>query len=304
MVETTEIALGELRFRADVAGPAGGPVVVLLHGFPHSRYSWRHQLPALAAAGFRAVAFDQRGYSPKARPGAVADYAVDKLLGDAIGIAGSQGGERFHVVGHDWGGQLAWLLAANHGERIRTLNVLSRPHPAAFARAMAGDPRQSERSRHHRAFQAPDMADRLLADDARHLRRVLGEENIDALIGLEDAPGRPPARHAMSKADVDGYLETVGDRPALDAALNWYRAALLSGGIAAAGVPVVHRPTLYLWGDRDFSVGPEAAMGTADFVDAPFTFHRFEGAGHFLADEVPDGVTRHLLAHLERHRDA
>jgi hypothetical protein len=114
VVKTTEVSANGFRFTADVAGDAGAPLVLLLHGFPQTRYTWRHQLPALAAAGYRAVAPDQRGYSPGARPSGVEHYGIDALLGDALAIADACGAQRFHLVGHDWGGQLAWLLAARH----------------------------------------------------------------------------------------------------------------------------------------------------------------------------------------------
>src|SRR5215813_10179926 len=184
MSESTGITtrLG-LTFTADSAGPAGGALVLLLHGFPESRHSWRAALPVLAAAGYRAVAPDQRGYSPGARPdpGDLANYAFDKLVNDAVEIADAAGhqGKRFHLVGHDWGGQVAWGVADRHPERLASLTILSRPHPAAFIRALqAPDGDQKHRSRHHRAFLSGDTARLLLEDDARRLRRNLTEAGV------------------------------------------------------------------------------------------------------------------------------
>ena len=265
-------------FTADVAGAPGAPLVLLLHGFPQTRYSWRAQLPALASAGFCAVAPDQRGYSPGARPEGVHAYATQELVDDALAIADALGAARFHLVGHDWGGQLAWWIAARSPERVRTLTVLSRPHPAAFARALRSDPRQAERSQHHRAFQDPDTADRLLADGARRLRRALTDQGVAA-------------------DDASAYLAGLSDRRALDAALHWYRAAAQSGGLATE-LPPVRVPTLYLWGDADATVGRAAADATAGCVDAPYRFEVIPGAGHFLTDQAPEAVTRALLAHL------
>ncbi|MEE8041341.1 MAG: alpha/beta hydrolase, partial [Pseudomonadales bacterium] len=165
MIEERLLDANDLQFVADVAGSPDAPLILLLHGFPQTRYTWRGQVPALAEAGYLAVAPDQRGYSPGARPERVEDYATDRLTSDALAIADGLGAHRFHLVGHDWGGQLAWLIAAQYPERVRTLTVLSRPHPAAFARAMSEDEEQSDRSRHHRAFQDPTTAQRLLADD-------------------------------------------------------------------------------------------------------------------------------------------
>src|SRR5690349_15846172 len=129
-----------LTFTVDVAGPADGPLVLLLHGFPESRHSWRAALPALAAAGYHAVAPDQRGYSAGARPDPedLSNYAFDKLVNDAIEIvaAAGHGGQRFHQVGHDWGGQVSWGVAAVHPKRLASLTVMSRPHPKSFRRAL------------------------------------------------------------------------------------------------------------------------------------------------------------------------
>ena len=136
------------------------------------------------------------------------------LVADALAIASSLGAERFHLVGHDWGGQLAWIVAAQNPRRVRTLSILSRPHPAAFARAMADEPEQATRSRHHRSFQRPEATDELLADGAARLRTVLRNQGVP-------------------ESDVAAYLATLGERAALDAAVNWYRAAG-SSGIAAA----------------------------------------------------------------------
>ena len=141
--------IGEFQYTVDTAGPSAGPPVLLLHGFPETRHMWRDQLRALAAAGFRAVAPDQRGYSAGARPLAVEAYASDRLTSDALALMDACGAQRIHLVGHDWGGQLAWLIAAKNADRVATLTKLSRPHPAAFARAMAEDPEQANRSRHH-----------------------------------------------------------------------------------------------------------------------------------------------------------
>ena len=275
MAETTELSLAGGRLVADVDGPADGAPVLLLHGFPQTRYTWRHQLPALADAGFRAVAIDQRGYSPGLRPPGVDDYHVDRLVGDVVEVIDQLGG-RVHLVGHDWGGQVAWLTASRHPSRLLTLTVLSRPHPAAFAASFAVDPAQAERSKHHRGFDDPATADRLLEDDARRLRRLL-------------------ARSGVPSEDIEGYLEVLGDRPALEAALNWYRAAS-GAGLRAADTPTVTVPTCYLWGTEDASVGRAAAEGTADHVTGPYRFVEIPGGGHFLTDDgFNDAVTESLL---------
>jgi pimeloyl-ACP methyl ester carboxylesterase len=275
------------RFTADAAGPADGPLVILLHGFPQTRHSWRRQVPALGAAGYRAVAPDQRGYSPGVRPDPSADlgaYGVDRLVQDVLDIAdaiGQSAPARFHLVGHDWGGQVAWLTASRHPERVASLCVLSRPHPAAFRRAFQEDADgQRHRSRHHRAFHDPATVSLLLESGALRLRRSLADRGV------------PPAA-------VDEYLSVLGEAAALEAAIAWYRAV---GLLANVEVGPVRVPTLYIWGDGDHSVGPSAARWTEEHVNAPYRFEAIPDVGHFVTDEAPERVTEELLAHLAAHR--
>jgi pimeloyl-ACP methyl ester carboxylesterase len=269
------------RFTALTAGERGAPLVVLLHGYPQSRHSWREQVPALGAAGYRAVAPDQRGYSPGVRPDPndLANYGIDRLVQDVLDIADAEGGPgaRFHLVGHDWGGQVSWITAAQHPERVRTLSVLSRPHPAAFRRAFRQDAdNQRHRSRHHKAFHDPNTAAMLLENGAARLRGRLAEANV------------PPA-------PIDEYVSVLGTPAALDAALAWYRAAGLIAEMTVAAVTV---PTLYVWGENDASVGPAAARWTAEYVIGPYRFVPLADVGHFITDEVPRQLTHLLLGHL------
>jgi pimeloyl-ACP methyl ester carboxylesterase len=271
-----------LIFDAAVAGPETGALVLLLHGFPQSRHAWSDQLPALANAGYFAVAPDQRGYSPGARPDPkdLANYQYERLIADAIEIAAAVGraGSRFHLVGHDWGGQVAWGVADRHPQRLASLTILSRPHPAAFMRALEGDPDQKHRSRHHRAFLDSKITSLLLANDCRRMREWMTE------IGL-------PA------AATEAYLSVLGNEPALEAALAWYRAP------AGLRIPLgtITVPTLYIWGDADSTVGRMAAEGTAAFVSAPYRFEVLPGIGHFSTDQAPEHVTALLTDHLKRY---
>jgi pimeloyl-ACP methyl ester carboxylesterase len=283
-VETNPIRTSSgLIFTTDVAGPAGGPLVLLLHGFPESRHSWREALPALAAAGYRAVAPDQRGYSPGARPDPadLANYAFDKLVGDALEIAAAAGheGKRFHLVGHDWGGQVSWGVANAHPERLASLTVLSRPHPLSFRRALQ-DPNgdQKHRSRHHGKFLDADTGRLLTEDNARRLREGLFGQDV-------------------SRAAIEEHVSVLGSREAIEAALAWYRSNKgLSGDFGPIKVP-----TLYLWGDADATVGPDAAKGTGEFVSAAYAMEVLPGVGHFVMDQAAAKATELLLAHLKRH---
>jgi len=299
MLKTMEIEARGLRFTADVSGPEAGVGVLFLHGFPNSRHSWGAQIEACAAAGYRCVAPDQRGYSPGARPDDISDYAVEEIVADAIGVADACGWDRFHLVGHDWGGQIAWVTALTHPDRLLSLSVLSRPHPAAFARAMESDAAQAGRSRHHKAFQDPGMADRLLENDAEPLRNTLVFENASGLFGPGDGKA---GKRRMSDAVAGGHLSVLRDREGLNAALNWYRAAFQGQStLARPDMPNVTVPTLYAWGTEDMSVGRAAAEGTQSCVDAAYDFLEIEGAGHFLAEEVPDRISTALLSHFGRN---
>jgi pimeloyl-ACP methyl ester carboxylesterase len=268
-----------LVFDASAAGDPAAPLVLLLHGFAASRRLYDAQLPALAAAGFHALAPDQRGYSPGARPDPAdaAQYDIELLIEDALDLAATagHGARRFHLVGHDWGGSLAWEIAARHPARLGSLTVLSRPHPGAFARALREDPGQPHRSRHHRAFLEPGAAAALLADDARWLR------------ARHAANGVPPAATAK-------HLAVLGTPPAMEAALAWYRAR----GTVHRPIGPTTVPTLYVWGDADDTVGRAAAEGTAEFVDGPYRFEVLPGVGHYAPDQAPERVTALLLEHL------
>ena len=268
-----------LLFEVSTAGIAGAPLVLLLHGFAVSRHLYDEQLPALAEAGFYAAAPNQRGYSPGARPDPsdVAQYDIDLLIADALDLVAAMGhgNRRFHLVGHDWGGSLSWEIAARHPERLGSLTMLSRPHPGAFARALRDDPEQPHRSRHHKAFLDAGAAATLLADDAKWLR----------------------TRHAANgiwPAATEKHLSVIGNPPAMEAALAWYRAR----GTVHRPIGPVAVPTLFIWGDADDTVGRMAAEGTADFVDAPYRFEVLPNVGHYAPDQVPQQVSTLLLEHL------
>jgi pimeloyl-ACP methyl ester carboxylesterase len=278
--QASRIETGGFVFDALVAGE--GPLVLLLHGFAESLHTWRGQLPALAGAGFRAVAPSQRGYCRGARPDArdPQNYHFDRLVEDAIAVAAACGdGRRFHLVGHDWGGSLAWGIADRYPEKLASLTVLSRPHPNAFNRALAlPDGEQQHRSRHHREFLEPDAASVVLADGARWLRERW------------DASGVPPAAQAE-------HLSVLGNPEAMEAALAWYRAR----GAIRSPLGQIRVPTLYIWGDADDTVGHPAAEWTRDYVSGPYQFAVLPGVGHFTADQAPAEVNALLLGHVARY---
>lgn len=282
MIETRKIQTGTgLIFDVSVAGRESAPLVLMLHGFCVSRYFWDNQIPALAMGGYFAVAPNQRGYSAGARPDPAdfENYRIDKLIGDALDIAAAAGHEqgRFHLAGHDWGGSLAWIIADRWPERIASLTMLSRPHPASFARAMQTDPKQPYRSRHHHELLDPSAGPRLLADNGKWVRDRL-------------------ARNGVPPEAIEKHLSVIGNPPAMEAALAWYRAR---GERQLIGPTKV--PTLFIWGDADDTVGRPAAEGTAEFIEAGYCFAPLSGVGHYAADQVPAQVNELLIEHLGRH---
>ena len=277
-MERIEIPAGDFVFDALAAGPADGELVVLLHGFPQTSRSWRHLLPVLAEAGYRAVAPDQRGYSPRARPDAVDDYRIDHLVADVLAIADWEGGHRFHLIGHDWGGAVAWQVAGRYAPRLRTLTVLSVPHPMAMSRAMAGEggSDQAERSSYMQFFRTEGAEDQMLAGGGQGLRNLyLGS--------------------GMDPDDASAYLETLGEPSALRGGLNWYRAADPS---IAQGLGPITTPTLFVWSTEDPALGRHGAEATADHVEGPYRFEVLEGVGHWIPEQAPDELARLVLDHL------
>jgi pimeloyl-ACP methyl ester carboxylesterase len=276
MEQRTRISAGGFIFDARVAGPADGRVVLLLHGFPESSRSWESQLQALAQAGYRAIAFDQRGYSPGARPLNVDAYRVGELVGDAMAVTDSLSVDRVDVVGHDWGGAVAWQVAARHPDRVRSLTVISTPHPAAFRAALAdAEGEQAQRSWYMAWFQTPEEPERaLLENDGAALRGIyvgLPQDAIEEYVALFRQPG------------------------ALTGALNWYRAA---GADLTTEIGPITAPTMYVWSTNDIALGREAAEATADHVAGPYRFEVLEGISHWIPEEVPDRLNALLLDHL------
>ena len=287
-VDAFQVPVGPLTFDAHAAGPADGRVVLLLHGFPQSSYQWRHQMAALAAAGHRGVAFDQRGYSPGARPESVEQYRMEHLVSDVLAVADQLGAHQFDLVGHDWGGAVAWLVAARYPERLRTLTAVSMPHPAAFAEALAGaDPEQLRKSSYIEALRQEGTPEAvLLADDAAGLRSLFASAAYPDLDGTTE------------------YIRLLSEPGALTAALNWYRAISVTEAmerLAEGGGAQVTVPTLYVWGDADVALGRTAAEGSAAHVEGPYSFEALAGVGHWIPEEVPDDLNRLLLHHLATH---
>ena len=267
------------RFDAITVGPADGELVLCLHGFPQFADAWTPLLEVLGVQGYRAVAFDQRGYSLGAQPSNVGYYTMPHLVADVIGVADTLGATRFHLIGHDWGGAVAWAVAGAHADRLKSLTVLSTPHSEALTAAIRNDPDQQTRSAYMLLFRAAEGTAEtyLLGDGAANLRAVykgkVAPDQVDSIIARLSAPG------------------------ALSAALNWYRAM---GENPPVGQIIA--PTLFVWGDDDQALGRTAALDTARCVEGPYRFEIVEGGSHWLIDERPQEIIALIEPHLRAPR--
>ena len=277
-------------------GTADRDLVVLLHGFPEFWYAWRHQLPALADAGYHVVAPDMRGYNRTEAPEGVAAYDVERLAADVTGLVRDRGYDRAHLVGHDWGGGVAWAVGQRDPDWLDRLAVLNAPHPAAYERELRGGD-QLRRSWYALFFQLPWLPERIMgAGDCAAVARALREDS---------APG------AFSDADVDRYREAFSDPTTRRAAVDYYRAAFRRAvregvsslpGVAPPSGPApdapVRAPTLLLWGVRDRALSPRLTVGLEEWVP-DLRVERLPGASHWVQADAPDRVNEELIAFFD-----
>ncbi|MDV8070440.1 alpha/beta fold hydrolase [Rhodococcus sp. IEGM 1366] len=264
-----------LSFDVRDEGPLDGPVVVLLHGFPQDSTSWDGLVPLLHARGYRTLAPDQRGYSPEARPSARSAYRRSELAADTVALIDAAGAAPVHLVGHDWGAAVAWQVAAERPDLIRTLTALSVPHPAAFVRALLTSS-QALRSWYMLAFQLPILPEWILRRTADTIL-VRSGQSLECARRDRDAMAMP------------GRLR---------GGLNWYRALAFSSPTAGSGRVSV--PTLHIWSDGDIVLGRKGAELTTRYVDGPYRFEVLRGVSHWIPDEAPQQLDRLLAEHLQK----
>ena len=271
--ETLELTVGDFVFDAHAAGPADGELVLLLHGFPTTWFQWRAQLAALAKQGYRAVAPNQRGYSEGARPDEIASYSILLLAQDVLGMADALDRETFHVVGHDWGGAVAWVVAGIAPARVSSLTVLSTPHPDAMAAARSDpDSCQASASAYIETLRQPDVTAQDLASIGTGFDGV--SEEAQAV-----------------------YLQDVITQPdVFAAAAKWY-AANFAADMPAPNLGKIGVSTLYLFGTEDSAFCRDTADSTAGYVDGDYRFVPVSG-GHWLSETNAELVNRELLDHL------
>jgi pimeloyl-ACP methyl ester carboxylesterase len=277
-----QLRRGELVFDVIDAGPADGPVAVLLHGFPEQHTMWQPIIPALTARGYRCLALRQRGYSPGARPTRRRDYRISELADDVRTLIDESGASRVHLVGHDWGAAVGWQAAQQFPDRLLTLTSLSVPHPAAFSKALLTS-RQGLASWYMYFFQLPRIPE-------WYLTRGRGTFTLS---GLAEAR----AQHAPELADAEA--RAMAEPGALTAALNWYRALPLS--LSRATTTKVTVPTMYVWSDGDTALLEKAARLCGDFVRGEYRFEVLHGVSHWILDEQPDTTSDLLLDWFAAH---
>ena len=274
-VQALRLPANGFEFSGFTVGPPTGRTVLLLHGFPQTSASWTQVATRLAEQGLRAVAIDQRGYSPGARPSSVADYAMPNLLADVLAVIDELGG-RVDLVGHDWGGLVAWQLAARHPQRLRTLTVASTPYQLAIDAVHAAVPAERERFAYIRLFREPGKAEQvLLGDDARGLRGLFGD--------------------VVAPERIASDVQAMQQPGALTAALNWYRAMSPHD---ADGLGLVTVPTTYVWGSNDIAFSRAVAEASGAYVDADYTFVPLDDVSHWLPDEAPGVLADEILARV------
>jgi pimeloyl-ACP methyl ester carboxylesterase len=283
-----QAVVGDVRLHYVAAGDEDDPLVVLLHGFPEFWYSWRHQIPALADAGFRVVAPDMRGYNRSEKPHGVESYRMEELVGDVVGLIERFGREQARVVGHDWGGGVAWETAIRHPEVVEKLAVLNAPHLGRFRQVLARNPEQWRRSWYALWFQVPWLPE-----------MFLGARDCEGVASVFRETAKPDT---FSEADLRRYREAACRPGALTAALNYYRSVvrealkeefrtLLGGERPSREVGV---STLLIWGEEDPALGVELTEGLGQWV-SDLRVERLSEATHWVQNDEPEAVSEMLV---------
>ncbi len=267
-----------------------GELVILLHGFPEFWYSWRHQLKALAPH-FHVVAPDLRGYNLSDKPAGVADYRLEVLAEDVIGLMDYFGASKAALVGHDWGAGITWAVAQKHADRVSKLAVMQVPPAAAWRANMSA--RQLMRSWYMFLFQLPRVPEWLISRDGFAVLDKIFNEQVS----------RPDT---FSDADIAAYREALQKPGALTAAVNYYRANLgrlvrrssSEEGAKAGQDNRIRVPTLFIFGEQDVAILPQTVKGIARFIDAPYRELRIPDSSHWVQNEAPEEVNLALLEFL------
>jgi len=290
--ETQRIALPTgVELNVAIAGDPANPPILLLHGFPESHRTWRHQIPALARDHY-VIAPDQRGFGFSSKPEGVENYTPDKPVADLLALADALGIGEFTLAGHDWGGAIAWMAALQNPQRITRLIIVNAPHPLVFQRSLLDDPGQRAASQYVTAFRNPEFE--------KFVERIGLEAFFDQSFAKYSDP-------ALLAAEKPAYLAEWGQPGAMTSMLNWYRASAIivpAPGEAPdrpiwldAPFPPITQPTLVIWGMKDSALLPVQLDGLPALVP-DLSVVRIDGAGHFVPWEKPELVTEAMLEWL------
>lgn len=261
-----------------------GPLVVLLHGFPEFWYEWRHQIPLLAKH-FTVVAPDLRGYNESDKPSKVADYRLSVVEEDIVGLIHELGHEKALIVGHDWGGAVAWRLALDHPEVVKKLVILNSPHPQMFAKAMAKF-KQVRKVWYMLFFQLPFLPELLIKINLKAALRFIMQK-------------KARNKSAITDADIDQYVAALRKPHAIASALNYYRAAFRNRKKETSlKGKKIDAPTLLLWGLNDPVLGKDLTEGMDPLFNTTCEVHYLKNCSHWVNEEQPEEVSKELLAFL------
>jgi pimeloyl-ACP methyl ester carboxylesterase len=277
-----------LSFEVYTAGDARSDhLALLLHGFPEHAYSWRHQLPLFAGLGYRVWAPNQRGYGRSSKPKGASSYRIEHLVADVAALVDASGARRVTLVGHDWGGLVAWEFAARRARPLERLVILNVPHPQRFREELASNPEQRRRSRYAAFFQLPWLP-------AWFFRRNGAAAIEQAFRGMAVDKSRFPD-------DVLAVFRANVLQPgAITAMLNWYRAAGRHFG-ALPTKSIIETPTLLVWGEEDAALGKETTFGTERYVK-DLTVRYLPGVSHWVQQEAPEAVNEIIATWLGEPR--
>lgn len=278
-LEYSHIHTNGIQLHVVQAGPKSGVPIMLLHGFPEFWRSWVKQLSALTQAGCRVIVPDQRGYNLSDKPREIKNYRIDELTNDILGLIDALNYEKVNLVGHDWGGIVAWSLANRHPDRLHRLGILNAPHPLVMRRFLQRDFEQMRRSLYAFFFQLPWLPERFMSAD--HWRGA-----VRALRGSGKI-------HTFTNEDIEKYKEAWSQPDAMKAMLNWYRAAARYPRQIPSEMHI-QVPTLILWGVKDMALSHRMARPSLDYCEEGNLIF-FPDATHWVQHEEADEVNRHLL---------
>jgi epoxide hydrolase 4 len=266
-----------------------GPLIVFLHGFPEFWYSWRHQIPFFSKH-FKVVVPDMRGYGETERPTKINEYRIEKLVTDIVELIHSLGQEKATIVGHDWGGAIAWSIAMMAPGIVEKLIIMDAPHPAVFQKNAFRNYEQMQKSWYIFFFLLQNVPENILSRNNFELLKYVFEISIKR-------------KKKFTQRDIEGYVSSWSKEGGITGGINYYRSNLNAefwGSLdQSIPFPKIKSPTLQIWGEEDLFLGKELTEGTNEFVDAPFSLKIIPNCGHWIQQEAPEEVNQTIDEFLD-----